>query len=104
MQQWKLWKTSKGQGKCHFVLKFWLSKAEVRKNPQFRFVKYKHSNNKQPLIFFLFLNLTAVPKKSIQGKLAYIWHFQQIVRNAEKFLNRKFILEVTFWLPWRRPC
>ena len=64
---------------------FWLSKARARKNPQFRFVKYKHSSNKQRQIFVLFLKLTAVPKKSIPDKFAYIWHFQEIVRNAKKF-------------------
>ena len=30
---------------------------------------------------FLFLNLSAVLKKSIQGELAYIWHFQWIEIN-----------------------
>ena len=84
MQQWKLWKTSKGQGKSHFVLKFWLSKAEVRKNPQFRLVNISTVIISNEEFYFLFLNLTAVPKKSIPGKFAYIWRFQQIVRNAEK--------------------
>ena len=36
-------------------------------------------------IFFLFLNLSAVPKKSSPGKFAYIRHFQRIGLNATKF-------------------
>ena len=35
--------------------------------------------------FFLFLNLSAVAKKSTLGKLSYIWHFLQIRINATKF-------------------
>ena len=33
---------------------------------------------------FLFPNLSAVLKKSIQGELAYIWHFQWIEINMTK--------------------
>ena len=39
-------------------------------------------------ISFLFLNLSAVPKKSTPGKLAYIKHFQRIGINATKFEKR----------------
>jgi len=64
---------------------FCLSTAEVRKNPQFRLVKYIStviiSNDE---FFFLFLNLTAVPKKSIPGKFAYIW---QLLETRKKFLK-----------------
>ena len=42
---------------------------------------------------FSFLNLSAVPKKSTLGKLAYIWHFQRIGINATK------VFKVTFSLP-----
>ena len=38
-------------------------------------------------MFFLFLNLRAVPKKSTPGKLAYIKHFQRIGTNETKFEN-----------------
>ena len=47
---------------------------------------------------FLFLNLSAVLKKSIQGELAYIWHFQWIEINMTKLKKHKFILEMTFLL------
>ena len=33
--------------------------------------------NKRKRIFFLFQNLSVVPKKSKPGKFAYIWHFQE---------------------------
>ena len=36
-------------------------------------------------IFFPFLNVSAVPKKSRPGKFAYIRHFQRIGMNATKF-------------------
>ena len=36
-------------------------------------------------MFFLFLNLSAVPKKSSPGKFAYIRHFQPIGIKAKKF-------------------
>ena len=36
-------------------------------------------------IFFPFLNLSAVPKKSSPGKFAYIKHFQRIGMNATMF-------------------
>ena len=44
--------------------------------------------NKHDKIFFLFLNLSAVPKKSTPGKLAYIRHFrhfQRIEINSKTF-------------------
>ena len=41
----------------------------------------KRSDDK---LFFLFLNLSAVPKKSAPGKLAYISYFQRIELNATK--------------------
>ena len=34
--------------------------------------------NKRKRIFFLFQNLSVVPKKSTPKKFAYIWHFQGI--------------------------
>ena len=40
--------------------------------------------NKRRRIFFLFLNLGAVPKKSTPGKFAYIRHFQRFGINATK--------------------
>ena len=36
-------------------------------------------------IFFLFLNMSAVPRKSNPGKFACIRHFQRIGINATKF-------------------
>ena len=36
-------------------------------------------------MFFLFLNLSAVPKKSTPGKFVHIRHFQPIGINATKF-------------------
>ena len=36
------------------------------------------------MIFFFFLNLSEVPKKSTPGKLTYIWHFQRIGINVTK--------------------
>ena len=41
--------------------------------------------NKRRRNFFLFLNLSAVPKISPPGKLAYIRHFLRIRVNATKF-------------------
>ena len=39
-----------------------------------------------PNFFFLYLNLSAAPKNSTQGKFAYICHFQRIgIINATKF-------------------
>ena len=40
---------------------------------------------KRRRIFFLFLNFSAVPKKSTPRKFAYIWQFQPIGINATKF-------------------
>ena len=40
---------------------------------------------KRRRIFFLFLNFSAVLKKSTPGKFAHIWQFQQIGINATKF-------------------
>ena len=43
-------------------------------------------NNRGRMFFlFLFLNLSAVPKKSTPGKFAYIRHFQRTGINATKF-------------------
>ena len=45
-------------------------------------------------LFFLFLNLSAVPKKSTPGKFPYIRNFQQIGINTTKLEKRQFILKV----------
>ena len=50
-------------------------------------------------LFFLFLNLSAVPKKSTPGKFPYIRNFQQIGINTTKLEKRQFILKVTFSMP-----
>ena len=50
--------------------------------------------------FFLFQNLSVVPKKLTPGKFSYIWHFQESGISATKFeTDREFILKVTFSLP-----
>ena len=36
-------------------------------------------------IFFLFQNLSVVPKKLTPGKFSHIWHFQEIGISATKF-------------------
>ena len=41
--------------------------------------------NKRRQTFFLFLNLSSVPKKSTPGKFAYIRHFHRTGINATKF-------------------
>ena len=41
--------------------------------------------NKPNNLFFVFLNLRAVPKKSTTGEFTYLWHFQKTVINATKF-------------------
>ena len=50
-------------------------------------------------LFFLFLNLSAVPKKSTPGKLASISYFQRIEKTRQSWKKRQFILKVTFSLP-----
>ena len=45
-------------------------------------------------IFFLFLNFSAVPKKSTPGKFAYIWQFQQIGINATKFEKTRIYFQI----------
>ena len=47
--------------------------------------------------FFLFLNLSGVPKKSTPLEFAYIWYFQQIGIYSTKFeRKREVIFKVTF--------
>ena len=50
------------------------------------FSRFMEDINKRRRIFlqFLFLNLSAVPKKLTPGKFAYTWHFQRIRINATK--------------------
>ena len=52
------------------------------KMPSFTF--YGGCKTSDDKLFFLFLNLSAVPKKSTPGKLAYISYFQRIEINATK--------------------
>ena len=52
------------------------------KMPSFTF--YGGRKTSDDKLFFLFLNLSAVPKKSTPGKLAYISYFQRIEINATK--------------------
>ena len=52
------------------------------KMPSFTF--YGGRKPSDDKLFFLFLNLSAVPKKSTPGKLAYISYFQRIEINATK--------------------
>ena len=64
------------------------------KMPSFTF--YGGRKTSDDKLFFLFLNLSAVPKKSTSGKLAYISYFQRIEVNATKLEKRQFILKVMF--------
>ena len=52
------------------------------KMPSFSF--YGGRKTSDDKLFFLFLNLSVVPKKSTPGKLAYISYFQRIGINATK--------------------
>ena len=52
------------------------------KMPSFTF--YGGCKTSDDKLFFLFLNLSAVPKKSTPGKLTYISYFQRIEINATK--------------------
>ena len=56
-------------------------------------------NKRDDEIFFLFLNLSAVPKKSAPGKFVYIRHFQRIGVKATKFEKTLIHLKVAFSLP-----
>ena len=70
--------------------------------PKFTFYGGRKQATSFNEIFFLFLNLSAVPKKSTPGKFAYIRHFQRIGINATKFEETLDFLKVTFSLlsPW----
>ena len=46
---------------------------------------HDYDENKRQQVFFLSLNLSAVPKKSTPGKYTYIRHFQGIGINATVF-------------------
>ena len=52
------------------------------KMPSFTFYGGRKASDDK--LFFLFLNLSAVPKKSAPGKLAYISYFQRIEINATR--------------------
>ena len=52
------------------------------KMPSFTF--YGGCKTSEDKLFFLSLNLSAVPKKSTPGKLTYISYFQRIEINATK--------------------
>ena len=52
------------------------------KMPSFTFYGGRKTNDDK--LFFLFLNLSVVPKKSSSGKLAYISYFQRIEINVTK--------------------
>ena len=54
-----------------------------RENPSFHVLWRTQTSDDEML--FLFLNLSAVPKKSTPGKFAYIRNFQPIGINAAKF-------------------
>ena len=47
--------------------------------------RFMEDVNNDDEFFFLFLNLSAFPKKSTLGKFAYVWHFQPIGINATMF-------------------
>ena len=49
--------------------------------------------------FFLFLNLSAVPKKSTRGKFAYTWRIQKTGITDQSLKKHKFVLKVRFSLP-----
>ena len=54
--------------------------------------------NKRRRFFSLFLNLTAVSKKSTPVKFTYIWHFERNRINAKKFEKKRKFTDV-LWLP-----
>ena len=56
------------------------------KMPSFMFYGGRKTSNHK--LFFLFLNLSAVPKKSTPGKLAYISYFQRIEIHATNLEKR----------------
>ena len=80
----------------YISLPSWLDDYEV-KMPNFTF--YGERKQGTTNFFFLFLNLSAVPKKSTPGKLAHISHFQWIGINATKFEKTRVILKVAFSQP-----
>ena len=47
----------------------------ARKSESWVILRFIQDMNKRRRIFFLFLDLSAVPKKSTPRKFAYIWHF-----------------------------
>ena len=68
------------------------------KTPSFTF--YGGCKTSDDKLFFLFLNLSAVPKKSTSGKLAYISYFQRIEINVTMLEKRPIYFKVTFSLPF----
>ena len=80
----------------YISLPSWLDYYEV-KMPNFTF--YGERKQGTTNFFFLFLDLSAVPKKSTPGKLAHISHFQWIGINATKFEKTRVILKVAFSQP-----
>ena len=70
----------------HFFVHFFAIAAQLR----LEISRFMEDINKQWQIFFLFLNLSVVPKKSTPRKFAYIRHFQQIgiKFNVMKFEKR----------------
>ena len=52
--------------------------------PSFTFYGGRKQATSNDELFFLFLNLSAVPKKSTPGKFPYIRNFQQIGINTTK--------------------
>ena len=65
----------------------------IKKNCKF------YGGPKQATTYSLFLNMSAVPKKSTSANLAFIWHIQRIGISAKKFDEPRIQFKrVTFWL------
>ena len=83
----------------HFFVHFFAVTARLRCEIVYFYVLWRTQTSDDEFLF-LFLNLSAVPKKSTPGKFAYIWHFQRKGINATKFgKKREFIFKMTFSLP-----
>ena len=72
------------------------------KMPKFTFYG-GHKQAPTKFSFGVFLNLSAVPKKSNPGKFAYIRHFQRIGINATKSEKTLIASKVTFSSPSPSP-
>ena len=69
--------------------KVWLAKQQLCTHVHHAFLyislRSLHDYGVKIPNFFLFQNLSVVPKKLTPGKFSYIWHFQVIGMSATKF-------------------